>query len=172
MNTFQVSLGNFCVTLPTSRWNIKVVNLRLHVLRGQYSVAAVTVRTGCGRFVAVYDSPAVNALLVKLYGMGEWDLMPRKKLLVAMTGRTSIGQIFLGDHGGRIARCLYLMDRPMAGDAVRGIRIARSYSLPMYALPEFFNLVGMTLRALGRSHLRRSCNLVVIAVARLAGSIA
>ena len=56
----------------------------------------MTIRAGCGSLVSIHERPSVNALPVELDGMCEGDFVPREKLLVAMAGGTSIGQIFLG----------------------------------------------------------------------------
>ena len=114
----------------------------------------------------------MHALAIEFHGMRERNLVPREKLLVAVTGSASVRQILLGYRRGRIARGMDLMDGPMAGHAVGCVRVACRGSLPVYALPEFFHFVGMALRAFCRRYLDRDSNLVWIAMAGLAGSVA
>ena len=104
--------------------------------------------------------------------MCEWNLVPREKLRIAVTGSASVRQIFLGYGRGRVARSLYLMHEPMAGHAVRRVRVACRRRLPVYALMEFLHFIGMALRAFFRRRLGRTNHLVRIAVAGLARSIA
>jgi len=64
------------------------------------------------------------------------------------------------------------MHGPMAGNAVRGVRVASGGRLSVDALPEFLHFIGVTLRALCRHRLGRGRDLVWIAVAGLASSVA
>src|ERR1022692_1533398 len=104
--------------------------------------------------------------------MCEWNLVPREKLRIAVTGSASVRQIFLGYGRGRIARSANLMHEPMAGHAARGVRVACCRRLSVYALLEFLHFIGVALRALCWRRLGRSCHLMWIAVARLARAVA
>src|SRR5579863_10242687 len=64
------------------------------------------------------------------------------------------------------------MHGPVAGGAMRTVRIAGCSRLPVDALPEGFHFVGMALRALYRGGLGRGSHLVRIAMAGLTSSVA
>ena len=136
------------------------------------SVAAVTIRASRGCAVAIRHRASMHALPVEFHRMREWNLVPREKLLVAVTRGASVRQIFLGYRRGGIARGLNLVHRSVAGETVRCVRIAGRSRLSMDALLELLHLIGMALRALRRRQLRRGRNFVVIAVAGLAGYVA
>jgi hypothetical protein len=97
VHTFQIGLRNVGMALRAGRRNIKVVYLGARVLRGKDSVASVAVGAGRGRSVAIHDGSSMHALLVEFDGMREWNLVPRKKLLVAVAGGAGVRKIFLGD---------------------------------------------------------------------------
>ncbi len=61
-------------------------------------MATMTIRTGCGRAVSIYDGSAVHALLIKFDWMRERNFVSRKKLLVAMTGSACVRQIFFSNR--------------------------------------------------------------------------
>jgi hypothetical protein len=114
----------------------------------------------------------MHALAIEFDGMREWDLMPREKLRVAVTGGTGVGQILLGHTRNGIACSLNLMHWPVAGHAVRRVRITLRGRLSVYALAEFLHFIGMALRALCRRSLGCSRHLMGIAVAGLANLLA
>lgn len=64
------------------------------------------------------------------------------------------------------------MHWPMAGNAVRCIRVAGSGRLAMDALAEFLDFIGVALGAPGRGYLGCRGNFVMVAMAGLAGSVA
>jgi len=171
VHALQIGLGNFGMALSTRCRDVEVVDLGTRVLRGQDSVAAVTIRASCGSFVSIHHRSSMNALPIEFDGMCEWNLVPREKLLVAVTSSAGVREIFLGHRGGGIARGLDLMDGSMAGHAFGRIRIACRSRLPVNALPEFLHFIGMTLRALCGRYFGRLSHLVVIAVAGLASVV-
>ena len=150
VHAFQISLADVLVALPTRRRDIPVVNLGARILRGKNAMAPVTIRAARGTFVPTRYRSSMHALAIEFHGMGEWNLVPGEKLLIAVTGGTSVGQILLGNARSRVARGLNLMRGPMAGHAVWSVRVALRGRLPVYALPEILHLIGMALRALRR----------------------
>jgi hypothetical protein len=113
----------------------------------------------------------MNALPIEFHGVSEWNLVPREKLLVTVTGSAGVRKTSLGHRGGGIAGGLDLVDGSMAGHAFGRIRIACRSRLAVNALPEFLHFIGMTLRALCGRYFGRLSHLMVIAVARLASVV-
>jgi hypothetical protein len=106
VNTFEIGLSNVSVALSTSYRDIEVVDFGTGILRGQNAVATVAIRTGCGSSVSIHHCSPMHALSIELDRMREWNLVPRKKLLIAVAGGASCGQILLGYQRGRIVRRL------------------------------------------------------------------
>ncbi len=109
---------------PQVAGDIPVVDFGTRILRGKDSMAPVTIRAGCGGPVSIRHRSPMHALSIEFHRMREWNLVPGEKLLVAVTGCASVRQIFLGYRRGCIARGLDLMRGPVAGHAVRCIRVA------------------------------------------------
>ena len=172
VHTFKICLANFRVALATRRRDIPVVGPGTRIFRGKDAVAPVTIRAACGRPVSIHNGSSVHALFIEFYRMRERNLVPREKLLVAVTSSASIRQMFLSYQRSGIARGLNLMHRPMAGHAARCVRIACRSCLSMYARPEFLDFIGVALRTLCRRRLPRSRDFVWIAVAGLASCFA
>src|SRR5579864_6645883 len=144
----------------------------MRILRGKDSVAAMTIGAGCGSSVSIRHRSSMHALSIEFHGMRERNLVPREKLLVAVTGSASVRQILLSYRRSRVARGLNLMHRTVAGAAVRCVRITFRGRLSMYAFAELLHFIGVTLRAFSRRRLDRRNYLVRIAVARLASLLA
>ena len=97
MHAFEIRLGNVGMALSTRRRDVEVVDLGARILRGKDSVAAMTIGASGGGTVSVDYGSSMHALAIELYGMGEWNLVAREELLVAVTGGTSVRQIRLGN---------------------------------------------------------------------------
>jgi len=135
-------------------------------------MASVAIGAGRGSSVASHNGSSMHALLVEFHGMCEWNLVPRKKLLVAVTRGAGVRKIFLGHCRRGIARSLNLVDGPVARNAGRRVGITGRGCLSVDALPEFLHLIRVTLRTLCRCQLRRRRNLVVVSMTGFAGCLA
>ena len=76
---FKIRLGDVGVALSAGCRDIEVVDLGTRILRGQDSVASVTIRAGCGRSVSIHHGSSMHALLVEFHGMREWNLVSRRE---------------------------------------------------------------------------------------------
>lgn len=172
VHTFQKRFSDVGVALPAGCGDIEVVNFGTRILRGQDAMTTVTVGAGCGSAISIRHSASMDALPVEFDGMGEWNVVPRQKLLIAVTGGASLREVFLGDQRGRVTGSLHLVDGSVAGDAIGRIGIAGGGSFSVYALLEFLHFIGMALRALCRRQLRGRSHFVSIAVAGLTSGVA
>ena len=109
MHAFQISLADLRVALAARSRNIPVINFGARVFRRQNSVATVTIGTGCSCAVSVHHCSAMHTLFVEFNRMSKGNLVPRKKLRVAVTRCASVWQIFFRYQGSRFARGLNLM---------------------------------------------------------------
>ena len=127
-----------------------MIDFGTRILGWENPVTAVTIRAACGSAVSIRHCAPVNTLPVQLHRVCERNVVPRQKLLVAVTGGARVRQILLGYQRGRVARALDLVDRSVAGDAIGCVRVAGCGRFSVDTLLEFFYLIGVALRALCR----------------------
>src|SRR5208283_505116 len=89
--------ADFLVALCTSAGYVPMIHTRASVHRGIYVVISVTAVAIRRFFTAARNRPPVNALLVRLDGMGDRDLMPGQKARITVTLGACIRQVFARD---------------------------------------------------------------------------
>ena len=92
----KICLCNLGMALSAGCGNIPMVDFGTRILGWENPVTAVAIRAGCGSAVSIRHCAPVHTLPVQLYRVCERDVMPRQKLLVAVTGwRTCLARFFL-----------------------------------------------------------------------------
>src|SRR5271165_2140949 len=134
VNALQVGPGDFGMALSAGSRNIPVIDFGFRILRRKNVMASMAIRTGRRSVIPIQNRAPMHALAIEFDRAGEWDLMPRKELGIAVTGGAGFRQIFFGYRRNRFAGSLNLMRRSVTGDAVWGIRVASCRRLSVHAV--------------------------------------
>lgn len=125
VNAFHVGFRNFGVAGAAGFRDVPVIDLGARIARGIDGVRAVTVRTG-GGVLAFGNGARVDALLVKLDGVGDWNLVTGKKARIAVASGAGIGTVSFCHSRFRRAGWSDLVNGAVAGFAGGSIAVARS----------------------------------------------
>ena len=113
MHAFVELARDFLVTLRASRDNVPMADFRLRFPGWQDTMTAVAIRASCSVF-SLHNSASMNALLILLDWMQNWNPMPGKETRIRMACGAGSCLVSLRDSRSGLARRLDRVHRPMA----------------------------------------------------------